>query len=185
MNAIDTYIFYCINSHHTPVADWLLWGFSQWWSWLAVLLLVVVFVTLRREPRRSWVVILGIALCFLFADQLSANIFKPGFCRMRPCHALPDVRMFHTHCGGQYGFISSHAANVTACATFLALRYRNRLLTALLALWCVLVCYSRPYLGKHYPGDVVVGAMVGFALGALVCFLTAKLEQRLARRAKA
>ena len=96
MNAIDTDIFYWINSHHTPVTDWLMWGFSQWWSWLAVLLLVVVFVTLRREPRRSWVVILGIVLCFLFADQLSANIFKPGFCRLRPGHALPDVSMFHT-----------------------------------------------------------------------------------------
>ncbi|MBQ9473787.1 MAG: phosphatase PAP2 family protein [Bacteroidales bacterium] len=179
MSGFDTTLFQWINSHHCTVADWVLWCASQGWSWAVVLLAVFVICTLRREPGRWWLVLAGIALCFLFADQLSATVFKPGFCRLRPCHALPDVRMFRTGCGGMYGFISSHAANVVACATFLAMRYRKAALSWLMALWCLVVCYSRPYLGKHYPGDVVAGALVGFAIGATVCFIAAWAEGKI------
>ena len=85
--------------------------------------------------------------------------------------------MFRTSCGGLYGFVSSHAANVFALATFLGLRFRQRssrswLFTLLLFLWAVVVGYSRPYLGKHYPGDVVCGALLGICVGTTVFFIS-------------
>ena len=182
MISFDTTLFQWINGHHCAVADWVLWCASQSWSWVGVLLIVFACCTLRQEPQRWWVVLLGLALCFLMADQLSAHVFKPLVGRLRPCHELPDVRLFRTSCGGRYGFVSSHAANVVACAVFLALRYRKATLSWLMALWCLVVCYSRPYLGKHYPGDVLAGAVVGLAVGTLTAFLAAWAESRLSRK---
>ena len=170
----DTTLFQWINQHHCMVTDWILWVASQSWSWAIVLVLVLLLITLRYEPRRWWLVLLGIALCFLIADRTSVFI-KYLVCRPRPCHTLVGVRMFHTSCGGTYSFVSSHATNVFALAMFLSLRYRkrisHRLFPILLFLWAIVVGYSRPYLGKHYPGDVVCGALLGIAIGGLVYFI--------------
>ena len=198
LQRIDTHLFYWVNSHHAAWLDWPLWVASQGWSWAVVLTIAFLFLALRHE-RHTWGwLAVGIALCFLFSDRISVICFKDVVCRLRPCHALDGVRMFHTNCGGQYGFVSSHAANVFALAIFLAMRYwraqrgsdgptdktgrQNSLFPILIMLWACVVGYSRPYLGKHYPGDVLCGALVGLGLGALVYFLTVKGEQRLAKR---
>ena len=179
----DTTLFRWINGHHNVVLDWTMWTFSQHWCWLAVMLLAFGFVTLRVEPRRWWLVLAGVALCFLMADQGSVHLFKDTVCRLRPCHALDNVRMFRTNCGGEYGFVSSHAANAFAVVTFMWARYRHRCRTgvALLVLWALLTCYSRAYLGKHYPGDLLCGALFGIAVGfvaiAIVNFFEKKTEK--------
>ena len=183
----DTDLFLWINQHHCIVADWSLWVTSQSWSWGIILVLAFLFTTLRHEPRRWWLVLIGIVLCFLLADRTSV-IIKYLVCRPRPCHAIEGVRMFRTSCGGTYGFVSSHAANVFSLAMFLTLRYHkslgnrtsteittkcsHHLFPILIFLWAAIVGYSRPYLGKHYPGDIICGALLGLLLGFLVYFLT-------------
>ena len=177
---IDTLWFLWVNSHHTTALDWVLWTLSQHWCWAVVLLLAFGLVTLRHEPRRWWLVLAGIVLCFLLADQGSVHLFKETVGRLRPCHALDDVRMFRTHCGGQYGFVSSHAANAFAIITFLIMRYRKRTVACiLLTLWAVATCYSRVYLGKHYPGDVICGALFGIIIGLVVWWLSRWIEKKL------
>ena len=185
----DTDLFLWINQHHCTASDWVMWVASQSWSWAIVLLLAIFFTTLRHEPRRWWIVLIGIALCFLIADRTSVYI-KYLVCRPRPCYALEGVRMFRTSCGGEYGFVSSHAANVFSLAMFLVLRYRKSLthsrrlqykttsnrrsqhliFSILIFLWAIVVAYSRPYLGKHYPGDVICGGILGIAIGVCVFF---------------
>lgn len=160
-----------------------MWTASQAWSWAIVLVAVFVCTTLRKESKNWWLILIGIGLCFLLSDRISVMSFKDVACRLRPCHALEDVRMFRTSCGGLYGFISSHAANVFALATFFSMRYGRKdsksamVLVTLMFLWAILVGYSRPYLGKHYPGDVVCGAIVGLGIGALIHFILCKFEQ--------
>lgn len=177
----DTSVFYWINHHNTPVTDWVMWIASQPWSWAVVLIATLCLTTLRREPGKWWLVILGILFCFLLSDRISVLCFKDVFQRLRPCQTLADVRMFRTSCGGLYGFVSSHAANVFSLAMFLTLRYRNKftnrwLFPLLIFLWAVIVCYSRPYLGKHYPGDVVCGALLGLLIGLLVYFIIQTID---------
>lgn len=178
LKQIDTQWFLWVNSHHTTALDWVMWTLSQHWSWAIVLALAFGLLTLRREPRRWWLVLSGIVLCFILADQGSVHLFKETVGRLRPCHALEEVRMFHTHCGGQYGFVSSHAANAFAVVTFLILRYREkRWCVVLLTLWALVTCYSRAYLGKHYPGDLLCGALFGVIIGLVIWLLCKYIEK--------
>ncbi|MBR1850138.1 MAG: phosphatase PAP2 family protein [Bacteroidales bacterium] len=186
LTQLDTECFLWINGHHTPWFDWVMWAFSQHWMWAIVLTAVFALVTLRADSKRWWIVVVGVALCFLLADQTSVLI-KNIVMRPRPCHVLPDVTMFRTKCGGQYGFVSSHAANILAVATFILLRYRNApvkqvLFVAAITIWVVAVCYSRVYLGKHYPGDVLCGAILGLLIGVLVKLAITALEKNLLKK---
>ncbi len=178
IEALDELLFRWINNHHCTFLDWSMWTISQSWSWLIVILLFFIFVTLRND-RKNWLwIILGIALCFLLADQISNNAIKDGIQRLRPCYQLDGVRMFHTGKGGLYGFVSSHSANAFAVAMFLSLSYgkKNKSISWIMFLWAVLVAYSRPYLGKHYPGDVVCGALLGLGIGAAVYFVISRIR---------
>lgn len=186
LEQLDTSLFLWINRHHSEATDWVLWVSSQGWSWAVVILLAFSLTTLRREPRRWWLVLAGIGLCFLLADRISVLCFKDVFCRLRPCQTIEGVRMFRTSCGGLYGFVSSHAANVFALAMFLSLRFRNKghhgwMFTLLIFLWAIVVCYSRPYLGKHYPGDVVCGAALGLCIGTVVYFIIQGIEKLISK----
>lgn len=182
LKEIDTQWFLWINSHHSTALDWTMWTLSQHWSWAVVIVLAFVLLTLRQESRRWWLVAVGVVLCFLLADQGSVLI-KDTVCRLRPCHALEDVRMFRTHCGGQYGFVSSHAANAFAVALFFVQRYWKRMKRQwpllLLIVWALATSYSRAYLGKHYPGDLVCGAILGCIIALIVWWLTDTIEKKL------
>ena len=206
LQALDEQLFWWINGHHTDWLDWVMWSFSQNWFWLVVMLLVIILVTLRKD-RRSWLwVIIGFALCFLLADQISSNAIKDGVQRLRPCHALENVRMFRTSKGGLYGFVSSHAANAFAVAMFTSLMYggrrkkvevnrkdehfwnslgsgyRSSWVSVLMMSWAMLCSYSRPYLGKHYPGDIICGGVLGLCIGAVVYFVISKTRLFIATR---
>lgn len=184
LNNFDTQLFYLINGHHCTAMDWVMWVFTARWSWIIVIVAAFCFSTLRNEPRKLWIVLAGIALCFLLADQGSVQLFKNTVCRLRPCHALPDVHMFREGCGGLYGFISSHAANAFAIATFFCLRYwkRDKIVPVCMIVWACLTSYSRAYLGKHYPGDLICGALFGILVGIVILQVTSWTEKKLHKR---
>ena len=129
MNQVDTDLFYWINSHHTSWLDWVMWIASQGWSWGIVIAAAIIHMVTKADSRRwaslGWIVA-GVGLCFLLSDRISVLCFKDVFCRLRPCHALENVRMFRTSCGGLYGFVSSHAANVFSLALFLSLYHAKK-----------------------------------------------------------
>lgn len=181
LNNFDTQLFYLINGHHCTAMDWVMWVFTARWSWIIVIVAAFCFSTLRNEPRKWWIVLAGIALCFLLADQGSVQLFKNTVCRLRPCHALPDVHMFREGCGGLYGFISSHAANAFAIATFFCLRYwkRDKIVPICMIVWACLTSYSRAYLGKHYPGDLICGALFGILVGIVILQVISWIEKKL------
>ena len=195
LNSYDTAIFWWINSHHCPACDWIMWVASQGWSHAIVIVFALITIYIKKGWNQWWLLLLGIGLCYLLGDRISVMAFKDVVMRLRPCHALEGVRMFHTHCGGQYGFVSSHAANCFSVAVFLSLvatggrrrkaapqKKEYAILPYLMIMWAVLVGYSRPYLGKHYPGDVVCGAILGVAIGALVYFIYCKVLSWIQRR---
>jgi len=132
-----------------------------------------LWVILKRHGDRALLWSLPIiALMILFSDKGSVLLFKETVERLRPCHepSLTGlVHLVYKDCGGQFGFVSSHASNHFAIAAFIIgmLNRRPRWAVASLLAWAALIAYSRVYLGVHYPGDVLVGGLYGAMIGSL------------------
>lgn len=183
----DRTAFLAVNGAHSPAMDaWMAWV-SDPLLWLPVYALFLLLIKMRWGWRGLWWSLPVVALMVLCSDTGSVVLFKDTFQRLRPCHA-PDlqglVHLVNGHCGGQYGFISSHASNHFALAVFMSgmLRRRPWWALPLLLLWAALIAYSRIYLGAHYPGDVIVGALYGTLIGGLAYALFLFIHQRTGER---
>ena len=173
ISTLDTSLTLAINSCHSPFFDNFFYIYTQTWTWIPAILVLLVWMW-RKWGVRSLYVVAGIALCILLSDQISSSLLKPLVARLRPTHNPEIADLIHTvngYRGGRYGFVSSHAANAAIFVTFTALVFRNRLYTILLSLWAFLTAYSRVYLGVHYVGDVLCGALIGVLVGMGVYFV--------------
>jgi undecaprenyl-diphosphatase len=108
----------------------------------------------------------AIFVVFAITDLASVHLFKNVFLRLRPCHepALSGlVHLVNNRCGGSYGFVSSHAANTFGLAIMVLLLFKklNPWIGYGMVIWAAMVSYSRIYLGVHYPGDILGGALLG------------------------
>lgn len=116
------------------------------------------------------------------SDKISVLFFKAAFMRLRPCHNENIAAVIHLvgNCGGKYGFVSSHAANTFALAVFSGLMLKKHYPTLLkwALIWASVVSYSRIYLGVHYPGDILVGAVFGGSLGFAMYLIIKQLNQK-------
>lgn len=179
MEAIDSQLFLFLNGLHTEWLDTVMVAITEMWLWipLYILLLYMVF---KQYGKRGWWILLAVAVLILCSDQLSAHVCKPLFHRLRPCFN-PDLESL-VHLpkglpGGRYGFVSSHAANTFAVATFLTavLRKSYRSIGWWLFAWALVSSYSRIYIGVHYPGDILAGAVLGVLIGLIIAMIVRRL----------
>lgn len=170
---MDQELFLYLNDQHNPFWDAVMSFVSNKYVWIPFYLLLIAYLVYRY--RRQSMAMLGLAIAAVgLADFIASGIFKPYFARLRPCHD-PDLSVtvnFIQGCGGQFGFMSSHASTAFALAVFfnLILSDRYTIFKIVLVVWAVVVSYSRIYLGVHYPGDTMAGALLGSFL-AYVCAL--------------
>ncbi|MGD2034699.1 MAG: phosphatase PAP2 family protein [Bacteroidales bacterium] len=167
--ALDTQLFLWLNSQHSPFWDKVMWLVSGKIEWLPLYLILVAFI-IYRYRWQSLAIIVSIIIAVALADHLAVKAFKEVFERLRPSHnpEIQDlVHIVNNYRGGLYGFVSNHAANSFSLAMFLSLLLKNKLFTAGIFFWAILVSYSRIYLGVHYPGDILGGAALGMVIGWL------------------
>ena len=179
---IDTELFLFLNGKHTESLDTVMAWTSSKYVWIP-LYLFFLYLVAKYVGKHTWLVMLAVLMAILFSDQASVHLFKNVFLRYRPCHNLDIQSLVHVNgnCGGQYGFVSSHASNTFALAMFLSLFFCNRIrfFCFYIFTWAIFVSYSRIYNGVHYPADVAVGGMVGIMIGWIVFRVYRLLNERL------
>jgi len=180
---IDQQLFIFLNGIHSPFFDTIMWFISGKFSWIP-LYAVLLFFMLKKEGKFKWYALLAIVVLITLSDQISNHFFKEVFLRYRPSHNFDlqdNVHLVNNYRGGKYGFVSSHAANSFALATFLAFIFKNKYVFIGLLFWSVVVSYSRVYLGVHYPADVVCGGLIGSVVALFVYFVYQKVKKSLAK----
>lgn len=178
---IDQTIFLFLNGMHNTLGDYFMSVFTGKWIWVPMYA-AILYVLLRNF---NWKVVLcclvAITLTITFADQVCATFIRPVVERLRPSN--PDnpisdlVHIVNGRRGGSYGFPSCHASNSFGLAFFLIFLFRQRRLSLFICLWAALNCYTRIYLGLHYPGDLLVGAIVGLCGAGLMYYLLGKVTK--------
>lgn len=163
----DTELFLLLNGKHNPFFDSVMSWISDKESWYPLYALIIIYI-IYKNKWRSILTIVFIALVVTASDQISVHLFKNVFERLRPCHNpyLTDlVHLVNDHCGGKFGFVSSHAANSFSIAVFLSYLFKNKYFTSISISWALVVSYSRVYLGVHFLGDILGGMVLGILLG--------------------
>jgi len=158
---VDRTIFLLINrTLQNPIFDHLMPALSN--KWLGFLVVAVVVPgLLMRYGRRVWPVI-ALAVLAVALSDLGSAFLKHAVQRVRPCHVIAEVHLL-AGCTRSFAMPSNHASNMFALAGIVGSLVPGWR-------WVLLplaggVAYSRVYLGVHYPSDVLIGAICGFAIG--------------------
>jgi len=174
----DRNLFLYLNGKHSAFFDAIMPLITEFWAWVP-LFIWWGWLLYKKYPKKLLIIVLFIAGLILATDQ-GANGIKNTVKRYRPSHNPEigaQVHVVNNHKGGQYGFVSNHAANVFGVAFFLffLLRPAKKIVVASLFAWALFICYTRIYLGMHYPADLAGGATWGFICAYILSRFCLKL----------
>lgn len=185
----DKQLLLLLNGSDSVFLDWVVMTLTNALTWVPLYLsLLYVVIKSNRNVREVLIILCAAGLCVLLAGTIDDEIVKPLVARWRPGHDPEIGHLVDTvndYRGGNYGFFSAHASNTFSLALFFSLLMRQRLLTIGLVTWSLVNCWTRMYLGVHYPGDITVGLIWGALVGSFVYWLycrvtiPARYERRL------
>lgn len=169
-------------------------GSMFWDSWMSVLTsgltwiplylsLLYIVIKNNESMEQIFLVVGSAALCILLSDGMADFIVKPLVGRWRPSNDPVykyTVAVVNHVRGSDYGFFSAHAANTFALAVFVSRVVKSKLLNTLLVAWSLLNCYTRLYLGLHYPSDILCGLLWGVVSGLVAYFVYRRFYVRVA-----
>jgi undecaprenyl-diphosphatase len=161
----DQTLFLFLNvSLANPVTDYAMPIVTSDISLRALYGLAMVFCVWRGDARLRWMVLFSV-IALALTDQTAAGLLKPIIGRLRPCHTLEGINLL-VGCGGGKSMPSAHSANAFAQAMLFGIQYPKIRWPLLVVAF--LIANSRVFVGVHYPGDILAGAVIGGIVGYVV-----------------
>ena len=168
---IDQQILFWLNGSDSLFTDGVMTTLTAGTTWIPLYIALFYLVLKNTETMAQVPLTVGCAAaCVLVTAGITNLIVKPLVARPRPCddplikYAVDVVSGISA---GNYSFFSAHAANTSALVMFLSLLIRNRLFIVAMIIWSALNCYTRLYLGVHYPSDILCGLLFGCLMGII------------------
>ena len=167
---IDKELLLAINGWNSSFLDPIMVFITNKWSGIPIYAVLLFMIFYKRNLKVAILMFFSIIITFALTDWLGVHMFKRTFERLRPCWdpTTRDLIRLLEYRGGKFGFISNHAANYFGLAMISSGVLKKRWYTIFIFCWAAAVAYSRIYVGKHFPGDVICGAMLGILVGYLV-----------------
>lgn len=180
---MDMQVLSIFNGSDNIMLDQMVQILTSGLTWIPLYVMLFFVVMRNNETMGQIALVVGSAIfCVLFADVLVDGIIKQLAERWRPSNdptfkymvqVVDDIRL------KGYSFCSAHAANTMSLAVFFSLLIRSKLLTITLVIWSLINCWTRLYLGVHYPSDILCGMIIGIIVGILVYLLYYKIYLRI------
>lgn len=177
----DQQLLLLLNGSDSLFWDGLMWIATSTYIWIPVAIILLYIIFKNNTTKEALIIVGLLILLVILSDQISSGFCKPFFARYRPTQdpeLMYMIDIVNGYRGGKYGFISSHASNTFAIATFMALVLRNSSSIASLFVWAILCTYSRIYLGVHYPGDILFGIILGISIASALYILYQFLQRK-------
>lgn len=184
----DHELFLALNFDGGAAMDQAMLTISGTLMWLPLYALILWLVYRRAGWRNVvlFVICMGAAIAL---SDLIAGIFKhSGLLKGLWSEFPPRLRPMFTPelegwvhfppeaVAGRYGTVSSHAATIVALAVISARVIRRCWFSWLMVGCTLLICYSRIYLAKHFPIDLLLGTGVGVLAGGLMLWVYYRLR---------
>lgn len=179
----DEQLFLIANGHHTAFMDMLMKYNTSSRVWIPFYIALFAGLVYKYGWKKSLYMLLFIGMAIGAADYICASIIRPAFQQMRPSN--PDnpfsqyVTLVNGYRSGPYGIPSCHASNCFALASSLIIFTRSRWIMIVMPIWALFICYTRLYMGVHYPSDLLVGTAVGITLGSSFAMLGLTIARRI------
>lgn len=185
--AADKTLLMVFNGSHCPFVDRLAVTLTCCYMWipLYIALLLLVINSHKTVVQISLVISMAL-LAIVLSEGMADLIVKPLVARLRPIHDTlmqDSVQVVNNYRAEGYSFFSAHASNTMAVAVFFSLLVKDRLFACTLITWALVNCWTRLYLGVHYPSDIIVGVVWGSVSGLFAYTMYNKVKDTRSVRA--
>ena len=142
-------------------------------NWIIPILFLIIFLCTGAQ-KKGRITLLLLILSLSLTDIICAQYIKPFIERVRPSHLSLEGINLLVKKGGKWSMPSNHSANMFAFSVILSYFY-NRYRHLLFSLAYV-IAFSRVYVGVHFPGDVIIGGVIGYMISWFVLSLWIRLK---------
>ena len=183
IEAYDKQLLLAVNGSDSLFLDRVVRTLTNAFTWVPFYISMLWLVIRNNETMRKVLYVLcGAAICVVLAGTVDDLIVKPTVARWRPTHD-PEIGMLvdivDGYRGGRYGFFSAHAANTFSLAVYFCWLVRSRVLSIAVVIWSFTNCWTRLYLGVHFPGDILVGLLWGSLVGCFAYYVYFRLTRHM------
>ena len=182
LRALDKSLLLTFNGSNNVFMDYFVLTMTSAYTWIPLYASLLYMVIKNNENWQKIMLVIGIvALGLLIVNGVNIGIVKPLIARPRPLNNADlqgMVMAVNYYNASGYSFFSSHTANAFLVSVFFCLLVRDRIFTFFMITGSVMVSLSRPYLGVHYPSDVLVGMIFGSSVAILIYFLYLRIYIR-------